>query len=93
MSGGASRLMREQRDVASQQIPVVFAEPEESDIYHWRGLILGPPGTPYCLGLFHVRSSRYAPPALSRPPAPCESCACPCPAPHDTRLSAIPAPL
>jgi len=45
--------MREERDVASQVIPVVFATPEESDIFHWHGMILGPPETPYCLGLFH----------------------------------------
>jgi len=36
-----------------QTTPVIFAQPDESDIYHWLGLILGPPGTPYCLGLFH----------------------------------------
>jgi len=45
--------MREERDVSQQQIPVIFAQPDEADIYHWFGLILGPPGTPYCLGLFH----------------------------------------
>lgn len=49
----ASRLMREERDISMQQTPVIFAQPDESDIYHWMGLILGPPGTPYCLGLFH----------------------------------------
>jgi len=45
--------MREQRDVASQVIPVVFALPDEADILHWTGMILGPPGTPYSLGMFH----------------------------------------
>uniref|UniRef100_A0A7S0J7D7 Ubiquitin-conjugating enzyme E2 Z n=1 Tax=Calcidiscus leptoporus TaxID=127549 RepID=A0A7S0J7D7_9EUKA len=49
----ASRLMREERDISMQTTPVIFAQPDESDIYHWLGLILGPPGTPYCLGLFH----------------------------------------
>ena len=41
------------RDISSQQIPVVFGEPEEADILHWRGMILGPPHTPYALGMFH----------------------------------------
>ena len=76
--------MLELKDVTSQQIPVVFAEPEESDIHHWHALIgplqgpeccrlvrsfgrfastitrppcdpctVGPPSTPYSLGLFH----------------------------------------
>jgi hypothetical protein len=33
------------RDISAQQIPVVFREPEEADILHWRGMILGPPHT------------------------------------------------
>ena len=45
--------MREERDVASQAIPVIFALPEETDIYHWHGMVVGPPGTPYGLALFH----------------------------------------
>merc|ERR1719238_355597 len=45
--------MREVRDIASQTIPSVFGEPEESDILHWRGMILGPPHTPYALAMFH----------------------------------------
>mmetsp|Transcript_49303 Transcript_49303/g.106788 ORF Transcript_49303/g.106788 Transcript_49303/m.106788 type:complete len:320 (-) Transcript_49303:1149-2108(-) len=49
----ASRLMREERDIAAQTVPVVFAQPDEADVYHWQALILGPPATPYCLGLFH----------------------------------------
>merc|ERR1719460_1481926 len=53
MTSAAPRLNREVRDICSQQIPVVFGEPEESDILHWRGMILGPPYTPYSLGLFH----------------------------------------
>ena len=53
MSSAASRLLREVRDIASQTIPVIFGEPEEADILHWRGMILGPPHTPYSLGLFH----------------------------------------
>tara|TARA_B110001452_G_C15080979_1_gene377131 strand:+ start:47 stop:685 length:639 start_codon:yes stop_codon:yes gene_type:complete len=53
MSSAASRLLREVRDIASQTIPVIFGEPEEADILHWRGMILGPPFTPYSLGLFH----------------------------------------
>jgi len=32
---------------------VVFGEPEETDILHWHGMILGPPHTPYALGMFH----------------------------------------
>lgn len=52
-SGSASRLMREERDVASQSIPVVWAAPDEQDILHWHAMILGPPSTPYCLGMFH----------------------------------------
>ena len=53
MTSAASRLLREVRDISSQQIPVVFGEPEEADILHWRGMILGPPHTPYALGMFH----------------------------------------
>eukprot|EP00966_Prymnesium_polylepis_P032968 767119-Prymnesium_polylepis.1 len=53
MSSAANRLMREQRDVASQTIPVVWAIPDEADILHWQAMILGPPNTPYCLGMFH----------------------------------------
>ena len=56
MTSAASRLLREVRDISSQQIPVVFGEPEEADILcilHWRGMILGPPHTPYALGVFH----------------------------------------
>jgi len=53
MTSAASRLLREVRDISSQQIPVVFGVPEESDILHWHGMILGPPHTPYSLGLFH----------------------------------------
>ena len=53
MTSAASRLLREVRDISSQQIPAVFGEPEESDILHWRGMILGPPHTPYALGMFH----------------------------------------
>ena len=45
--------MLELKDVSSQPIPVVFAQPEESDIHHWHAMILGPPCTPYSLGLFH----------------------------------------
>ena len=30
-----------------------FALPDEADIYHWHALVVGPPGTPYCLGFFH----------------------------------------
>jgi len=52
-TSAASRLMHEERDVASQSVPVVFAQPEESDIFHWHGMILGPAATPYCLGMFH----------------------------------------
>ncbi|EOD29148.1 hypothetical protein EMIHUDRAFT_234090 [Emiliania huxleyi CCMP1516] len=76
MSSSASRLMREERDVQNQTVPTIFAQPEETDIHHWRvpnpgtlsapspapasapqkasrAMIVGPPGTPYCLGLFH----------------------------------------
>ena len=35
MTSAASRLLREVRDISSQQIPVVFGEPEEADILHW----------------------------------------------------------
>ena len=52
-SSATSRLLNEARDVASQQIPVIFAIPDESDILHWNALVLGPPETPYSLGLFH----------------------------------------
>jgi len=45
--------MREERDVQNQTVPTIFAQPEETDIHHWRAMIVGPPGTPYCLGLFH----------------------------------------
>ena len=45
--------MLELKDVASQRFPVVFAQPEENDIHHWHAMILGPPSTPYSLGLFH----------------------------------------
>ena len=34
MTSAASRLLREVRDISSQQIPVVFGEPEEADILH-----------------------------------------------------------
>lgn len=73
----ASRLMREEREVASQSVPVVFAEPEESDILHWHGLILGPPGTPYCLGLFHVSKlqlMRYTGPVALHPASLVHAC-------------------
>ena len=52
-SGATSRLMREGRDVSTQVVPVLFAQPDESDILHWRAMILGPPGGPYSLGYFH----------------------------------------
>lgn len=32
---------------------VVWACPVDSDILHWHAMILGPPNTPYCLGMFH----------------------------------------
>ena len=38
-SPSSSRLLSELKDVATQQIPVVFAQPEESDIHHWHALI------------------------------------------------------
>ena len=38
-STSTSRLMIELKDVVSQTIPVVFAQPEESDIHHWHALI------------------------------------------------------
>jgi len=52
-NASTSRLMTELKDVAGQTIPVVFAQPEESDIHHWRAMIVGPSGTPYAFGLFH----------------------------------------
>ena len=52
-SSATSRLLNEARDISNQQIPVVFAIPDENDILHWSALILGPPETPYSLGLFH----------------------------------------
>ena len=36
MSSSASRLMREERDVQNQTVPTIFAQPEETDIHHWR---------------------------------------------------------
>ena len=38
-SASNSRLMVELRDVASQPVPVVFAQPDESDIHHWNAMI------------------------------------------------------
>ena len=52
-SASTSRLMSELRDISHQPIPTVFAHPEEDNIQRWHALILGPPGTPYCLGMFH----------------------------------------
>ena len=34
-----SRLMSEARDVASQSIPTVFAQPEESNLHRWHAMI------------------------------------------------------
>ena len=42
-SASTSRLMLELKDVASQRVPVVFAQPEETDIHHWHALIGAPP--------------------------------------------------
>ncbi|KAL1515059.1 hypothetical protein AB1Y20_004124 [Prymnesium parvum] len=53
MSSSASRLMKEEREVASQTHPVVWAVPDENNILLWRAMILGPPLTPYSLGMFH----------------------------------------
>jgi ubiquitin-conjugating enzyme E2 Z len=52
-AAATSRLMSEAREMASQSIPVVFAQPDEHDIHHWHAMILAPPETPYSLGLFH----------------------------------------
>ena len=38
-SGATSRLMREGRDVSTQVVPVLFAQPDESDIHHWNAMI------------------------------------------------------
>lgn len=38
-TASTSRLMTEYRDVSSQRVPVVFAQPEEDDILHWHAMI------------------------------------------------------
>ena len=52
-SASTSRLMSELRDLSKQSVPVVFAQPDENNLLHWHALILGPPNTPYALGMFH----------------------------------------
>lgn len=47
------RLLAECQLLAKQQTPSVFARPDEDDILHWTGLIVGPPHSPYGRGLFH----------------------------------------
>ena len=53
MASSSSRLLSELRDVSAQEVPVMFAQPDEDDIQHWHAMVMGPAGTPYSLGFFH----------------------------------------
>ncbi|KAG8467439.1 hypothetical protein KFE25_000755 [Diacronema lutheri] len=47
------RLLAECQLLAKQSTPSVFALADEDDILHWTALIVGPPHSPYGLGMFH----------------------------------------
>jgi len=51
----AKRILREFTDLQKEPVPGCSAGPvEESNIYHWSGMIVGPEGSPYSGGVFEV---------------------------------------
>jgi len=47
----SNRLLKEARDLRAEMAksndPEIILTPDESNLYHWRGSIKGPEGTPY----------------------------------------------
>mmetsp|Transcript_10964 Transcript_10964/g.45589 ORF Transcript_10964/g.45589 Transcript_10964/m.45589 type:complete len:161 (-) Transcript_10964:212-694(-) len=54
----SNRLLKEARDLRAEMAksndPEIILTPDESNLYHWRGSIKGPEGTPYEGGTFKL---------------------------------------
>ncbi|PAA94287.1 hypothetical protein BOX15_Mlig018001g1 [Macrostomum lignano] len=50
-----NRIVRELRTMQSDPLPYVSAGPIDEDLLTWRGVIVGPAGTPYENGQFDLR--------------------------------------
>ena len=51
----AKRILREFADLQKEPVSGCSAGPvDESDIYHWSGVIIGPEGSPYAGGFFQL---------------------------------------
>lgn len=61
------RIQKELREMKTDPPINIDAEPEGADMFHWTGIILGPPYTPYETGVFYLDIS-FPPDYPHKPP-------------------------